>query len=198
MKTIFGLFEHYKAAERAISALREHGFTDSQISVLAREPVLRERLNAEKDQKNRVIGAGTIAGTALGSIGGLSIGLLALALPGIGATIGAGVLAAAGWTAAGAAAGAVAGGLYSMLLGWNLSEDEANFYAEGVKRGGVLIAVQPENTRNEAEARRILQEMGVVDMQTRLEEWRRSGWSHFDESTDPGEDYPPISSNRRS
>src|SRR5208337_657093 len=61
---------------------------------------------------------------------------------------------AAGWlvaTAAGAATGAVvgaaAGGLVGSLTGAGVPERDAQFYAEGVRRGGTLVTVRVDDAR---------------------------------------------------
>ena len=81
-------------------------------------------------------------------IAGLLVGIGALAVPGIGPVLAFGPLAAAiGATAAGAGLGAAAGGIIGALVGLGIPEEDANFYAEGVKRGGVLVTVRADDAR---------------------------------------------------
>jgi hypothetical protein len=86
-----------------------------------------------------VTGAETGAGvgTAVGGAAGLLAGLGLLAIPGVGPVVAAGWLVA---TAVGAVAGAATGGLIGGLTGAGVSEDDAHVYAEGVRRGGSLVA----------------------------------------------------------
>jgi hypothetical protein len=78
-------------------------------------------------------------------LGGLLVGLGALAIPGIGPVVAAGPLAAALSALAGAGAGAVAGGVTGGLLGalmdLGVPRETAEYYAEGVRRGGNLVTI---------------------------------------------------------
>jgi uncharacterized protein (TIGR02271 family) len=63
-------------------------------------------------------------------------------------------------------------------------EDEANYYAEGVRRGGVLVSVRAEDAMVDP-AVNILERHNVVDVQRRAEEWQREGWTRFDPTAQP-------------
>lgn len=54
-------------------------------------------------------------------------------------------MVAAGWlaaTAVGAAAGAATGGVIGALTQAGVSKEDAEFYAEGVRRGGTLVSAR--------------------------------------------------------
>jgi hypothetical protein len=85
-------------------------------------------------------------------------------------------------TLAGAGVGAAAGGLVGTLMGLGFSEEQAEVYAEGVKQGGVLVAVQAEG-EHLALAREIIKQADAVDIETRGKEWFGEGWTATDEST---------------
>jgi hypothetical protein len=108
-----------------------------------------------------------------------------MAIPGVGPVVAAGWLAA---TAAGAVAGAVAGaatgGIIGSMTGSGLSEDDANVYAEGMRRGGTLVTVRAPDGR-EAEARRILDEHAPIDTVARGADYRSAGWKRFDDKAPP-------------
>jgi hypothetical protein len=193
MKTVVGLFENYTDADRAVSELNTHGFSRNEISVAARDTALRDRVVGETGRERAVgesAGAGAVGGAVVGGLGGLLVGLGALAIPGIGPVIAAGTLATAlGTTAAGAGIGAAAGGLIGALVGMGIPEQDANFYAEGVKRGGVLVTVQASDDRA-AEALNIMRSARAVDVDTQRQNWSKSGWSgRFDETFDPDDRY---------
>ena len=82
----------------------------------------------------------------------------------------------------GAATGATLGGVLGggadagEQAGAGFGEEEAVTYSEGVRRGGHLVVVRTDETRA-AEAERILDGYDPVDMVTRTDEWRRSGWT---------------------
>src|SRR5438552_1175 len=149
MKTVVGLFEYYQDAERAVNDLTAYGFGRNEISVAARDTALRERVVGDKGAVvAESAGAGAVGGAAVGGLTGLLVGIGALAIPGIGPVIAAGTLATAlATTAAGAGIGAAAGGLIGALVGLGIPEEDAQFYAEGVKRGGVLVTVQTSDDR---------------------------------------------------
>jgi hypothetical protein len=78
------------------------------------------------------------ASVAVGSIGGLVLGLAALSIPGLGPVIAAGPLAAA---FAGAAIGAATGSLVGALNGSGVPEFEAKAYDQGIREGSTLVIV---------------------------------------------------------
>ena len=71
--------------------------------------------------------------------GGLLAGLGLLAIPGLGPVVAAGWLAAA---AAGAAAVGAAGGVIGMLAEAGVATNEAEIYAESIRRGGSLVSAR--------------------------------------------------------
>jgi uncharacterized membrane protein len=193
MKTVVGLFENYTDADRAVSELNSRGFTRNEISVAARDSAMRDRVVGTAGEERAVAesaGAGAVGGAVVGGLGGLLVGLGALAIPGVGPVIAAGTLATAlGSTAAGAGIGAAAGGLIGALVGLGIPEDDAHFYAEGVKRGGVLVTVQASDDRA-TEALNIMRKARAVDVDTQRQTWSESGWAgRFDETIDPDDRY---------
>jgi uncharacterized membrane protein len=194
MKTVVGLFENYMDADSAVSELNNRGFTRNEISVAARDNAIRDRLVAGETGKERAVaesaGAGAIGGATLGGLAGLLVGLGALAIPGIGPVVAAGTLATTlASTAAGAGIGAAAGGLIGALVGMGIPEEDATFYAEGVKRGGVLVTVQTSDDRA-SEAMSILRRFNAADVDTQRRSWTQSGWNgQFDTTKEPDEKY---------
>ncbi len=179
--TIVGLFDHYTNADGAVQALQNYGVDASRISVIAREGDTIDRGN--------ITGAGAATGAATGGLVGLLVGLSALAIPGIGPVIATGTLASTlattlGMTAVGAGLGAATGGILGALLDLGFSQNDAEFYAEGVKRGGILVSVQTD-AEDEDEVRDILRSAGAVDMDIRRQTWQNAGWTTFDESLNP-------------
>lgn len=91
---------------------------------------------------------------------GLAAGMVAVVIPGIGPLIAAGPIAGA---IGGLTVGAATGGVIGLLRDHGVSEDEAEFYAEGVKRGGALVTVQGVSDDRAAIARKIFEKHGAVD-----------------------------------
>ena len=81
------------------------------------------------------------------------------ALP-FGPFLAAGPLAAA---MGGIAAGAGVGGIVGLLRDQGVSEEEAQFYEDGVKRGGSLVTVRGATEEGEKKARKIMQENGSIE-----------------------------------
>jgi hypothetical protein len=93
---------------------------------------------------------------------------------------------AAGWlasTLAGAGVVGVAGGLLGALVGVGLQEDEAQLYADGVRRGGAVVAVRVEESRLPQIAAVLVERAG--DWTNRSTEYRGGGWDRFEEHAPP-------------
>jgi hypothetical protein len=179
MKTVIGLYDHYSQAEMAVRALEEYGYDNSRVNMVS-------RANTMDNQEDPIVGKGVATGAATGGLVGLLSGLSALVIPGIGPVIATGTIAAAlgttlGMTALGAGVGAAAGGLIGALLDMGISREDASFYAEGVKRGGVLVSMDTDSA-NAGNIRNILKDAGAVDVNTRRKTWQDQGWSAFEET----------------
>lgn len=181
------LFDTYDHASQAVSALESAGMPHSAISLVANnaegcygDSVAAPTPAPDTPGDNATTGAGTGAsvGTVLGGGAGLLAGLGMLAIPGVGPVVAAGWLIA---TALGAGVGAASGGLLGSLVGAGVSEADANIYAEGVRRGGTLVTVRAEDAQS-AMVEQVLARHSAVDTSTRADEYRRGGWSRFDES----------------
>src|SRR5690242_324302 len=179
-QTVTALYDTYDSAVSAVNALEASGTPHSDISILSNNVDNQfnkhRSTNAAEDA-----GKGAGIGAAVGGVGGLLTGLGLMAIPGVGPVVAAGWLAA---TAAGAATGAVvggaAGGLVGALTKEGVPEQEANFYAEGVRRGGTLVSARVDDARAPA-AREILRRYKAVDPAVRGAAYRESGWTSFDE-----------------
>ena len=112
--------------------------------------------------------------------GGLLAGLGLLAIPGLGPIVAAGWLAATAVGAGiGAAGGAATGSLVGALKHAGHTDEDANVYSEGVRRGGTLVSAKvPDGDVAQAEA--VLDRNRSVDAVTRGAAYRQSGWTQFD------------------
>jgi len=174
-KSVVGLFHDMPAAQQVVQDLIAAGFDRGDISVLAANDANRHRdyLGGEttgETSHDALKGAGT--GAAIGGGLGLVAGLASLAIPGFGPIIAAGPIASA---LAGAGIGAAAGGLIGALTHIGVPEDDAEYYVEGVRRGGILVTVRAEDRLAERAAD-IMENGGAEDVDHRSEEWRASGW----------------------
>ncbi len=190
--TITHLYDDYDDATRAVRMLEEAGIARSDISIVGRDaryagtdaPPVGSDAAMETLPEDVETTAGTGAGTgaSVGTVIGGGVGLLAgigaLAIPGVGPVVAAGWLVA---TITGAGIGAGAGGLLGSLVGAGHSEEEAHVYAEGVRRGGTLVSVRVDDTR-EQEIETMLSGTGRVDIAQRGGDYRAGGWDRFDEN----------------
>ena len=184
-KTVVGLMDNMQEAQNVLQDLVNNGFRREDLSIMASDKGGQGLREAEEpsEGKARATGAakGAGAGAAVGGLGGLIVGLTGLAIPGVGPIIAAGPLAAA---LAGAGVGAVAGGAIGALTKMGVPEQDAHYYAEGVKRGGFLVTVTADD-ENAEKAADIMRRHGAVDIDKRAESWRQEGWTRFDEKIAP-------------
>jgi hypothetical protein len=134
--------------------------------------------------------AGAGIGAALGGLGGALMGLGLLVIPGVGPALAAGALASG---LIGAGIGGAAGGIAGALANAGVPEEEANYYAEGVRRGGHLVVVTTTEDRYET-ARDILQRHNPASVRERANTWRQEGWTRFDPNASPYDPDRPASS----
>jgi hypothetical protein len=190
-RTVVALFDDFSSANDAVRDLVNNGYSRDDLSMVANDAegkygqYLSSENKATMDTSATSEGAGVGAGigAVLGGIGGLLIGLGALAIPGIGPVIAAGPLAAALTGLAGAGVGAVAGGVTGGIIGalvdLGVPEESAQYYAEGVRRGGTLVTVRTADDMTDR-AVDILNSHNPVDINKRSTQWRESGWTRFD------------------
>lgn len=198
-RTVVGLFDRFDDASDVVRELLEMGFDRGSVSLLANDAegrYARELGIDETPEDDRNItsevamgdddtreGAATGAGigAALGGIAGFLVGMGAFLIPGIGPILGAGPLLAA---LAGAGVGAAAGGVIGALAKAGVSEDDAERYAEGIRRGGVLVLVYADDT-NAEQVVDVMNRHNPVDIEERAKTWKEGGWSGFDEGGEP-------------
>jgi len=152
-ETIAALFQDRAAAERAISDLKDAGFTGSEIGIAMRDRDAQGELVSDTGTQAAETGLkGAIGGGALGGVLGFLVGLGALAIPGVGPVVAGGLLASAfgiagGTAVAGATMGATAGGIVGSLVGLGIPDDEAKYFEKGFHSGSVLVTVKAGGAR---------------------------------------------------
>jgi len=70
------------------------------------------------------------------------------------------------------------------LASIGVPQDEADGYAEGVRRGGVLLVVQADDEAAER-AVEIMHHQSVVDIEDRTASWRERGWTGYQPGAAP-------------
>lgn len=206
-KTVVGSFDTFEHARDVVAALEDMGVAQGDLNVVANDAAgrlaagrgagpsaglgtdptdgaLPDRPLSEGAADTGTAasaGRGAVAGGVIGGTAGLIAGLAGLAVPGIGPLVAAGPIAA---TLAGAGIGAIAGGLIGGLRAVGVSDADAEYYAEAVRRGGALVVVRADDGRAAAIAD-AMRRHGAIDIESRVAAWRASGWTGFDESAAP-------------
>ena len=194
-KTISRLYSDYPSAQTAVADLKAAGLDAGDISVVASnadgwykdssDGVNRVDIKHDKDRNgvdDRTEGARTgagVGGLAAGAAG-LAAGLGALAIPGIGPVV------ALGWAAstlAGVVAGGVAGSIIGALIESGISKDDADVYAEAIRRGGALIVARVPDS-DAARYQAVLDQSGF-SATSRVNAYREAGWTSFDPAAAP-------------
>jgi len=187
MITISRLYDDYNMAARVYNDLDRAGISTSDISIVASnadgwhksggstvDPKHDKDRDGRDDRAEGAAAGGGIGVAAGGTIGVLT-GLGLLAIPGVGPVVAAGWLAA---LAVGAAVGGVAGGLVGALVESGESKENAELYAEAVRRGGAIVTAKVPDDE-EADYLAIM-EAPAIDLAEREPTWRQTGWTGYD------------------
>lgn len=180
-KTIVGVFNSVQDANAAVRDLEAQGISRDEISVVANKNASGYDTMDERDKTSDVVADAGI-GAAIGGVGGLLLSAAgALTIPVVGPILAAGPIAAA---LTGAGIGAAAGGLIGALTESGIPEEHAKYYAEGVRRGDVLVTVKADETQTDRVCD-ILDQHEAVDVDDRVQNWKNRGWSGWNESAQP-------------
>jgi uncharacterized membrane protein len=183
--TLSALYDNATDAQNAVRDLVNNGFAREDISVVASDAAGEYARYEGEDIPEGETLDGAATGAVLGGMAGLVVGLAALAIPGVGPVLAAGPIAGALMAAGvGAGVGAIAGGLIGALVDMGVDEEQATYYAEGVRRGGTLVTVQTEDHRVD-EAMDILDSYDPVDLEERVSQWQEYGWQGYDPEAEP-------------
>ena len=148
-KKIVGVFQTETAAIQAIERLKDIGYADSEISVLARQ---KEKLDRIEDITHTHVegdladdaAKGAVAGGVLGGIGALLLELGVFAIPGVGPFLAAGPIAV---TLAGIVAGGAVGGVVGALVDLGFNKKDAVEYETYLDRGDIIVLVDDKDNR---------------------------------------------------
>jgi hypothetical protein len=183
-RTITRLFNSHTDAMAAVTALEQAGIDRDDISLVAsngdnwHDGHQHNRADIDGNEAAEGAGKGATTGAVLGGGAGLLAGLGMLAIPGLGPVVAAGwLISTAAGALAGAAVGSATGGVLGALKDAGHTEDEAQVYAEGVRRGGALVSVKAHDDRA-AEVESILARAGV-DAASRGAAYRQDGWTGY-------------------
>lgn len=169
------LYDDLAEARRAVEALQNAGFSDSEVSIVSRAG--DGTVTDERTQSSGAV-TGAEVGGAVGVGAGILTALGVMAIPGIGPLVGAGMLATTIVTGTG---GVLAGGLVGALTDFGIDEADADVYAEGIRRGSSLVTVTTSDDRL-SEADGILRQYAPVDTVRRRDEYAQAGWRGLNEN----------------
>ena len=189
--TISRLYNSYAEAQEAVNNLEAAGVKHSDISIVAsnadnwyspnrKAGAFPDRDLNGKDDRAEAAGTGAGVGAAVGGAAGLLAGRGLMAIPGVGPVV------AAGWlvsTLAGAAAGGATGGVIGALTQAGVSKDEADVYAEGLRRGGAVVSARVADA--DASRLKAVMDRKAVKLSDRSAAYRKAGWQSFDPSAQP-------------
>src|SRR3569833_879306 len=185
--TISRLYDSYTAAQQAVRRLEAAGVPHSEISMVANnsegwfntdKKVDRDHDGVDERAEGARKGANNEANKddTTKQLAGRGL----LAIPGLGPVVAAGWRAA---TAVGAAAGAAPGGIVGALTEAGVSREDADTYAEGIRRGGTLVSARVADTA-QARLDAILHESSV-NLRDRSTAWQKDGWKAFEPHSQP-------------
>jgi hypothetical protein len=160
-ESVFGVYLSRSDMESGITALKDAGFSNSDISVLLPDHTGPDLVteSGTKAPEGAAVGAGS--GAAVGGALGWLVGVGALAIPGIGPVIAAGPIIAA---LAGIGVGGALGGFAGSLIGVGISDEQATRYEGRLAKGGILVAIHCETRDEIKRARAIMERTGAEDI----------------------------------
>jgi len=160
-KTIVGVFEYHKDAEKAARLVKDEGLRTSDISIITKQSENNnysgDKTGEDYSMTNDNISDGVVTGGVLGGLAGLLIGAGTMIVPGIG------IIAAAG-PITGLISGAVTGGIVGGLVDLGIPEDESKEYENDVKEGKVVWSMRTEASYTD-KIKSILKNCGAFDVE---------------------------------
>ena len=189
--TISRLYNNHEDARAAVRTLEDAGVAHGDISILAsnadnwyspdrKVDTYPDRDLDGRDDRAEAAGTGAGIGATVGGTAGLLAGLGIMAIPGIGPVVAAGWLVA---TLAGATAGGVTGSVIGALTQAGVGKEEADVYAEGLRRGGAVVSARvPDADGPRLQA---VMDRAAVNVTERSAAYRQAGWKSFDPRATP-------------
>jgi hypothetical protein len=188
--TIFRLYNSQTEARAAVRDLEAAGLKHSDISIVAsnadnwydaKTKTYPDRDLDGKDDRAEAAAAGGGVGAVAGGAVGLLAGLGLIAMPGVGPVVAAGWLVA---TLTGALAGGATGGIVGALTQQaGLSKEDADLYAEGLRRGGAVVSARVVD--GDAARYRAVMDRSSVKTSERADAYRKSGWTTYNPTARP-------------
>lgn len=145
-RTVVAAFDSSRQADAAADALRQAGYGDDDVSIVLQGEGSAPAQSADQTKSGR----GTFAGAAVGALIGGALGLVSLAVPGVGEVLPGGAIAA---VAGGAIAGGAVAALIGSFAGLGVPTRQAQAHEEAVRSGAVTVTVK---TADETKANEVI------------------------------------------
>ena len=186
--TISRLYNSQMEARTAVRDLEAAGLKNGDISIVASnaDNLYDAKTKSYHDldgKDDRAEGAATGGGigAAAGGAAGLLAGLGLIAIPGVGPVVAAGWLVA---TLSGALAGGATGGVIGAFAQHaGLSKEDADLYAEGLRRGGAVVSARVGDA--DAARYQAVMDRSSVKISDRADAYRKSGWTTYNPTARP-------------
>ncbi len=169
-KILVGIFETENEAISVIGRLKEIGYKEDEITVVAKDKDKMDRIDDETNIDTKTDGDASGAGTGAvigGALGGMAAALPALgllAVPGIGPILAAGPIVG---ILGGIVAGGVAGGLVGALVDLGVREEDAKKYELQLEQGNIIILVENRDNLRDDVYKTYSQYNSSIDGRTR-------------------------------
>lgn len=144
MGKVIGRFQDADKAERAVEDLKHEGFSDREVSLVAKDPrtgKIEKQAGGQDSHGHDSLWDGTAIGAGVGAGAGLLASAGLLIIPGIGPILALGPLAATLGMGA-------AGGLAGAFIDWGVPANEVHRLQQDVERGEAIVLVDsPQSAR---------------------------------------------------
>lgn len=165
-----GAFKSCQDTKTALSQLLDFGFPKEKVSVIAKDSESQERLSRANNvndpvatQAQKSVASGTVAGTTVGGLGNLLVGLGTVVIPGMGSLL---TIGSMGKTLSASVADAgneaTSDSLVRAFTAVGIPEDRARVYSDRISQGDYVVIV--EGTQEEiTKAESLLSERGIQE-----------------------------------
>jgi hypothetical protein len=175
-RTVIAIYDDFTSAGKAIIDLIDRGYIREQISFVSND-VRGEyaKVMSVEQTKTAKEGAVNVVQTQLLDLKRALTNSSVINISGIGMVVAAGPLAVSLSNSP---------ELMRGLVSIGIPEQQAHYYAEGVRRGGTLVSLEASNdaTRGAIDT---LNAYKPVEMNKRVTLWQDEGWSKFDPKAEP-------------
>jgi hypothetical protein len=154
---VMGLFENLARAAAAARELHVLGIDPADLSVVARDHQAEKTISQQIDASPGSELEDSPTASRLGELSGYVLAAIAIGLPGTGAVVAAGPLAAE----LGEAAGHVAGDLKSTLIKAGLTGAEADEWRTRIERGDAILLGAHARSVNRTDVEGVMQRHGM-------------------------------------